>query len=844
VEETMANDDKADHGAISRREFIKRTGVIGLSLPALPLLLEACGQSTSTVPPLHWNQYSNYGIQDLLDDPNGNIWRAGHVNDVLELDSNGTIAVGAETGGVWQITPTGFAISVDDWDNPDVQAMAHGPDGRFHVFAACSRTGDLPQQKSTLYESDASQTTLVAPWREIQLQNPLHNIGDTNIADIWNMAVSLSMRRVILACDNGIFWSPIPMSKNDPYNFKKATGAPDIPQAVLDGSFYGLAIASTAAESALSPVADTIVISSASTTVLTAGLFYGVWQGSDLMLYRSIILPNYSVGHFVPAYGRIAIDVHRSSPPNKDIAYGVSSNTKDGTIYLFLQSPDGGHTWTYEIPQLADGTPLGKVSGPRSEHNMAIGVSPVNPLRVAIGWVADFYSSDGGKTWSINYGPGYGIPQGMNPQGRVRHDDYHHILFTPGGRVYLANDGGVYAGPDDYSDFTSDYNHHLANLQFFAPVGIRQFWGTCSAYPHGKVRGLCGGGLQDNGNVYAWDSPSGVTPWNRIWVTDGGGDGGLFMFLGADDPIQVLRDNNFNNTAVHLAVWSTGYAPPVLFDAGYTIPAMGIDNPNDGIKTPIVEVVNIPTSLFTTNNSEHMYAIAGLTLPEDSQTKLRLNVIFGLFENPNVIINDLRDLHWQALNDPNLFVNRPISAIASYSGRRILIGITNATIAGQPANGGEIWLFDTQKGGFQLHLSPGTPPADPNSYIGRIVMLSETEAIATYHSNTNNTGKLFYTPDDGQTWTTQGIGIGLPNEFYYGMVADYTTIPPVLYLSTDDQVYRSVDSGQNWQSVSAGLPKRAHCGDLRIGFDPDGARYLYLGTWGRSMWRARLDRSD
>ena len=48
------------------------------------------------------------------------------------------------------------------------------------------------------------------------------------------------------------------------------------------------------------------------------------------------------------------------------------------------------------------------------------------------------------------------------------------------------------------------------------------------------------------------------------------------------------------------------------------------------------------------------------------------------------------------------------------------------------------------------------------------------------------------------------------------------------------------DDGTTWTEASQGLPERPHCSDLRIGKSRDGGRDLYLGTYGRSVWRAQI----
>jgi hypothetical protein len=67
----------------------------------------------------------------------------------------------------------------------------------------------------------------------------------------------------------------------------------------------------------------------------------------------------------------------------------------------------------------------------------------------------------------------------------------------------------------------------------------------------------------------------------------------------------------------------------------------------------------------------------------------------------------------------------------------------------------------------------------------------------------------------------------------------------VVFVSTDSQVYASTDDGVTWHVVSDGLPARAHCADLVTGpGDAPGVEWLYLGTFGRSMWRADVGHLD
>jgi hypothetical protein len=94
-----------------------------------------------------------------------------------------------------------------------------------------------------------------------------------------------------------------------------------------------------------------------------------------------------------------------------------------------------------------------------------------------------------------------------------------------------------------------------------------------------------------------------------------------------------------------------------------------------------------------------------------------------------------------------------------------------------------------------------------------------------------------YQTQDGKTWSVLS---GLPNELFYAMEVDPTTSPPDLYVATDGAVYDSHDGGMSWGPASLNLPVRPHCGDLRFVTQADGISFLYLSTFGRSIFRAQL----
>lgn len=82
--------------------------------------------------PIRWTQADMLSKQ--MDDA-GTVWHSGHVNDVLPL-SSGEVIVATDSGGVWSVPLGGTASPLTNWDAPDVQCLALGPDGENHVFAS------------------------------------------------------------------------------------------------------------------------------------------------------------------------------------------------------------------------------------------------------------------------------------------------------------------------------------------------------------------------------------------------------------------------------------------------------------------------------------------------------------------------------------------------------------------------------------------------------------------------------------------------------------------------------------------------------------------------------------
>ncbi len=530
------------------------------------------------------------------------------------------------------------------------------------------------------------------------------------------------------------------------------------------------------------------------------GIFHGDWASGSLVLSRSLI-PGVLDG---TKMRRIDLAACAQHPNNM---YAVIAGATDilgdrnsagdlisRDLYAVLQSADGGLTWS-----IAGGTTradsikgLRPTGDSQNLYNTCLGVSPVDPNVLAIGWRrGPMISTDGGNNW-VEHGD-----DGGNNGSPHLMSDCHVAYFDPteptGHRLYSGCDGGLAMSPDLGTTWFSNYNRELRNLQFCSNPQ-RQAYGTLSA--SSQVSGPVGGGLQDNENVLSvWSEQP--TPWTLLNV---GGDGGLMLFIatgqfiynGAAGPTQAGRWDGSK-------IQGSGTIP-------IKVPKPGGSPDPAGIPAPIAEVVTVP--VFGKATGELMYAVCGSGKD-----------IYGLFAN-----RDGSDIHWEWVGS----VPAAVDALGSYSGVNIFVGTLD---------------------GRMFALSPGLHVANPMSVlpgksltgrISRILTVSEHLAFAAF--NVGDLEGLIMKLVEGR-WVQVGASrpdAGLPNETFYALACDSTTATPTIFAATDTHLFSSYDLGGSFRSASQGLPARPHCADLRFVLHPVGVRDLYLSTFGRSVFRARL----
>jgi hypothetical protein len=129
--------------------------------------------------------------------------------------------------------------------------------------------------------------------------------------------------------------------------------------------------------------------------------------------------------------------------------------------------------------------------------------------------------------------------------------------------------------------------------------------------------------------------------------------------------------------------------------------------------------------------------------------------------------------------------------------------------------------------------------------IHSIIVVRDALAFALYDGNAIHailqSDSFSWVPLGGNSNVARGIGLQTDGEAFTALAVDREASPPTLFAATDNRVFVSRDLGDTWALASRGLPKRPHCTSFAIGAPREnGGRYLYLGTYGRSVWQARL----
>lgn len=711
------------------------------------------------------------------------VWHTGHTSAILSLEPD-LLLTGIETGGVFRVRPDGSGEPLShDWDNPDINWLARGPLGPSHVYAGCN-----------LYYT-SSPDVLYQCVNDIRSWAPLPITGTSgtvlNTREVLSIVVvnAFGTDRLCLACGTGVFWAEVPAGGTG-YVFRQATFPPNV-----GGAFSTIAAGPN----------GTVIVGAWGVNKPGSqhfGIFVGTWarMGSILEFKRATVN-----GAQQSEMAYISLATCRDRPER---GYALSGHAND-FVFTVLRSDDGGQNWNPTGTTVKGQSKLlfGDLSkdtlGNQQAYNNALAVSFDNPDVVCLGLRAGAISTDGGATWSL-----------IDDTHREVHADVQSLHFgvDPTGQqcLFLGTDGGVAASTDLGGTFNSMLNRRVPGLQFAGYPG-RQDYGVFSASR--RENNLMAGGSQDNGILVGFLGYDDEQPWREFM--DMPDDGKLARFLANGEVIHYRNDL----PKPQRAAWNADAARlqdlQEIAQTGSTL----------DLKDMIVEEVDTPTFRL---DGQLMLAVGCI-----NETSKNKGHVFGFF-----IGDDNSQPQWRLLRTIDLDMQtipgpRPMSdldvltAIESRDGNRIVLGTKYGDIH---------WIEAPPPPGQTF---TDVPIAQPGivAFVYDFIYLHDALIFAMVNNTSTNVGDVWRF--DGTQWVSLRNlpRSGLPSEMYYSIERDDRDN---LYLATDRKVYMSINRGELWSDISAGLPARPHGACLAFAVQPDGRKMLYLATWGWSVWHVDL----
>jgi hypothetical protein len=742
---------------------------------------------------MSWQLANPYGI---LVDEEVDAWHTGHVNALLPVKDTSQILVGSDSGGVWDCYPTDeYANGLsDDWADPDISTLIQGPDPSV-VFAGTAN--------GSVYVSDVPGPGggPLGSWRQAKTLDASGNLVAPG--HIWAGVVMTvaAGNRLILACDNGLLWADIVPGQD--LVFRSAQGAA--------GAFSGVALGHVPGGP---PIGSRDVVIAAGDGAASgpalplSGLFVGRWNAAETVL-------NLTPSSFPPAFPvaqmrRVSI---ASCEGSRRFAYAVVSqndpNPKVGqSLMAVLRSTDGGGSWSQ------CGMGFFSNAGNQADYNQAIAVAPqagassYNSLHVAMGLRrGPFISTDGGDSWTEHGDTGSGF--GKSPH---LHGDIHTLLFDPndgkGNTLLVGSDGGVARSRDITANpvqwETRPFNSRLPILQFSGANTPQGRGGMSATF---DPAGLVGGGLQDLEDVWSLTGPA-ATPWRELPV---GGDGGYMILSAVDshggrDPGQAIYSGANENSPLRFAAWDAVKARLTDRD--------------------VIPVRNPPSPVAGLSAAANQYAsLSNVWHPHWPDRHDTILVVCGvgasvygfLFPASSGYVGE-----WIRIADVPLAGGDFITAVGSRNAEGVWVGSQRGRMFAATPD-----LDPSKSSVIELKIKPGTPAVgDIKNFLevrtGELVFAGIGAGILSL---------------DGLQWVP--VAGGLPSgQQQRGM--SYDARNHHIFAAFDSTVYRSVDDGKSWNPVDAGLPRTAHCSDLAFAADPAGDAFVYVATWGRSIYRMQV----
>jgi photosystem II stability/assembly factor-like uncharacterized protein len=469
--------------------------------------------------------------------------------------------------------------------------------------------------------------------------------------------------------------------------------------------------------------------------------------------------------------GRIALAL---SPQNPDIVY--ASITAQGNQSGFFRSADRGETWV-------------KQSNWNTNDPQYYGELFPDPFRfdrVCALAVNNFCSADGGKTfaplqWSV-------------------HVDHHHIGFDAADSLHIwsGNDGGLY----ESFDGGLTWRHFQIPAAQFYRITLDNTLPFYNIY----------GGTQDNGSI---GTPSRSAHGSGIraaeHLTVGGGDGFQARADQVDNSVlyvssqngAIQRLNKLTGESKPIPpprTWGNGQRIRTAFEMPYII------SPHNHNRLYVLANV-----LFRSENRGDAYAaVSGdLTRAFDRDT---FTVMGRKWDSTAVA----RHLYTNDLGVGTSLDESPLREGLLYVG-------TDDGLIQVSENGGRAWRA--------TESFTGVPEF---TFVSGV--LASRHDTNTVYATFNNMLRGDFAPyvmksvDRGRTWTS--IRGNLPDRDQVWTIAEDHVDRNILFAGTEHGVFVTLDGGQVWRQLRAGLPPVA-VRDIQIQRREND---IVLGTFGRGLY--------
>lgn len=451
-------------------------------------------------------------------------------------------------------------------------------------------------------------------------------------------------------------------------------------------------------------------------------------------------------------------------PVDAKIVYLHAINRYNNKTYGVFKSTNGGANWTNLLP----GVDLLLGNGPLF---CEIGVNPANRNTIFAGSTQLVRSTTGGVNWH-NYFDG----NSLLFAGAKMHADICAIEFTPDGKVYIGNDGGVAFSSNNGQSWSISANTFPITQYLFFDIGQ----GANFA-----------GGTQDNGNVFSAGGSE--------WKTGPGGDGGGVAF----------NPNNKNDYLYTLGLFtgplSWRYGRTTNFGQSFTAYTdQGIDTPSYHWYTDVLaQALENNTLRYFTNNKFYVYRST------QGGAWQRLNTApFPCQQVSSIALNSLQNTLYATLSQitPD-YTNKQIRVLEGGNWYERSNSI-NKTIA--------------------VYRIVPHPTKDQVAFA---CMTGNLNRERLYKTTTNGRSWLNF---------SGGFGAGrtpLPDVPVMSLVVNPYN-DSILYAGTEFGIYRSGDNGRNWTKFSKGMPQASQVTVMKIvtvGFLFPSV-YIYAATYGNGVY--------